>query len=263
MGTVFSFAVAVPGRGEGEGLDAGLHAGPDTGPARVHAAIDAAMRSMHTVDAAWSPYREDSLVGLLRRDQPAADPTGDLGLEDVLERCEVAWRVTGGAFDPWGLPGGFDPSGLVKGWAVERAVRVLEAAGLHDVAVGGGGDLVFRGHAPGRVGWMVGLRDPGDAGRVLARCAVGDAAVATSGIYERGRHVIDPRTGRTDGDLVAVTVVGPDLGYADAFATALLAEGRCDPGWLGSLPGYRALGVFADGRLGGDLFPSVELLAAP
>lgn len=252
MGTVFSFAVC-------------------GAPVEVaDEAIDDAMLLLRRLDAAWSPFRDDSLVSRLRRDETVTaeddDPDGTLGLEEVLARCELAVVLTHGAFDPWLLPGGFDPSGVVKGWAVDRAAEVLRCHGLRDVAVGGGGDVAVRGNALGDPvrGWRVGVRDPADAGRLVATTTLRDrGAIATSGVYERGRHVLDPRTGRTaPGDLVGLSVLGPSLAWADVIATAVLAEGRVDVPWLAGMPDYRVLAVDADGQLSGSALPQVELVGA-
>lgn len=75
-----------------------------------------------------------------------------------------------------------------------------------------------------------------------------DLAVATSGTYERGFHVVNPRTGSPAQDLVSVTVVGRDLADADAYATAAVAMGRAALAWLPTLRGYEAAVVFEDGR---------------
>lgn len=267
MGTVFSFAIRT-----------------DDVPRAVRAMEDA-MRLLRRLDAAWSPFRPDSLVGRLRRDEQISadtdDPDGELGLDAVLERCSAARWLTRGAFDPWSMPAGFDPSGAVKGWAVERGLQVLLAHGLDDVALGGGGDVAVRGRsaAASDTGWRIGVRDPRDASRLVGRVAIeGGGAVATSGIYERGRHVLDPRTGgggrpraasasasaaAGDGDdLVGLSVLGPDLGWADVIATGLLAEGMADADWLDLVPQYRVLAVDARGRLSGSALGCFEVPAA-
>jgi len=256
MGTVFSFAVVV-------GAD-----GADAGPDRARAAVGAAVRAVRRLERAWSPFRDGTLVGRTRRGETLRpdrdDPDGDLDLAGILGLCAVLRDRTRGAFDPWSLPGGFDPTGLVKGRAVERAVAELRRHGLRDVAVGGGGDVVVRGDAPGRRGWRVGVRDPRagtgsvavarpDGGLLATVSLAGPGAVATSGTSERGRHVLDPRTGRPARGLLQATVVGPDLAAADALATALLAAGDPAPPWLADLPGHRVVALTEDGLLVGDL----------
>ena len=75
--------------------------------------------------------------------------------------------------------------------------------------------------------------------------AVEDLAVATSGRYERGAHIVDPHTRRRPTGLLSVTVVGPDLATADAYATAAFAMGADGPAWLATVDGYDAMCVTA------------------
>ena len=119
--------------------------------------------------------------------------------------------------------GRLDPSGYVKGWAVERAAGYGRGRCLIDA----GGDVVLRGE------WRVGIRHPYERDRLAAAITLSDCAVATSGAYERGPHVLDPRTGRPASGLASVTVIDRDLGTADAYATAAFAAG--DPAWTGPL----------------------------
>ena len=77
---------------------------------------------------------------------------------------------------------------------------------------------------------------------------MGEGAVATSGTYERGHHVLNPFTGAPATELVSVTIAGPSLTDADAYATAALAMGAQAPGWLDRLSGYEALVIGPDGR---------------
>jgi FAD:protein FMN transferase len=102
--------------------------------------------------------------------------------------------------------------------------------------------------APGRP-WRVGIQHPGRRDRVAAVLSARDLAVATSGAYERGAHVVDPRTGRAPGGVLSVTVLGPDLGTADAYATAAFAMGVEGPAWTASLDDYEALTILVDGRV--------------
>ena len=137
-----------------------------------------------------------------------------------------------------------DPTGLVKGWAVERAAALLEAAGARRLLVDAGGDVVVRGGP-----WRVGIRHPRRRRRLAAVLALRDGAVATSGAYERGPHIVDPRTGRPATGALSVTVVGPDLGTADAYATAAFALGSRGPAWTAGLDGYDALTIVPGGRV--------------
>jgi FAD:protein FMN transferase len=146
--------------------------------------------------------------------------------------------------------GSLDPSGYVKGWSVEVASARLAAAGSTSHYINAGGDIRMRGQHPGGGPWRVGIRHPWEADKVSWVLAMTDGAVATSGTYERGDHVINPRTGKPARGLRSVTVVGPDLTLADAYATAALAMGEAGIGWLAKRAeeGYESAVVTDDQR---------------
>jgi thiamine biosynthesis lipoprotein len=173
------------------------------------------------VDATFSTYRADSQVSRINRGELAPHHAHE-AVQEVIADCRRLVAATGGYFDH--LAGGrFDPSGYVKGWAGERLSRVLSDRGAVDHCVDVGGDVRVRGHSAPGVPWRVGVRDV--AGRVVRIVTSDDVAVATSGTYERGDHILDPATGQPARSLASVTVVGADLGIADAYATALFAAG--------------------------------------
>jgi thiamine biosynthesis lipoprotein len=150
---------------------------------------------------------------------------GPRDVATVLERCAEARDISAGWFDPWALPGGIDPTGLVKGWATQRATDILRHAGLAAAMVNGAGDIACFGQPePGRP-WTVGIVDPHDTTRIAVSIPV-TAAVATSGVTERGEHIYDVQRRRYAARLMSVTVTGPDLAIADALATAAVARGQ-------------------------------------
>jgi thiamine biosynthesis lipoprotein len=209
------------------------------------AAIDEVARWLHTVDRAFSTYRADSWVSRLGRGEVrlADCPPDVIAVYAAADACR---RETGGAFDPgYRRDGTLDPTGLVKGWAAEQASGYLAAAGATDHCLNAAGDIRLRGHpAPGRP-WRVGIAHPRRPGSLVGTVTGTDIAVATSGTAERGRHVIDPRTGEPAEGLASVTVAGPDLTRADAYATAGLALGHDAPSLLDRLTaeGWRCLTV--------------------
>jgi thiamine biosynthesis lipoprotein len=209
--------------------------------------VEPAFAWLREVDATFSTYRPDSAVSRLDRGEISlADCAPEV--DEVLTRCLALERETRGFFSV--RPAGrLDPSGLVKGWAVDGAAARLAAAGAVDFCVNAGGDVVARGRpAPGRR-WRVGVRHPEDLDAVAAVLAVENLAVATSGEYERGAHILDPHTRRPPTGLLSVTVVGPDLATADAYATAAFAMGADGPGWTATLDGYDAMCITADRRV--------------
>ncbi len=194
------------------------------------AALDEAFAVMRAADARFSPFRADSELVRLDRGELADDELS-ADMREVLAIAARARADSGGVFDVRSPEGRLDTNGVVKGWAAQRAADVLVAAGLRDFCLNAGGDVVARGEPePGRP-WQVAVRDPGDPGAVIAVLAVRDAAVATSGTYERGAHVWDGRTGSRTMPLVAATVVAADLTVADVLATTVLAMGAEGPAW--------------------------------
>jgi thiamine biosynthesis lipoprotein len=224
--------------------------------------VEAAYDELRAVDVLFSPYREDSQVCRIDRGELAVRDAHPL-VAEVVELARTARALTGGSFDAW-RPGGdglahFDPTGLVKGWAVQRAAEHL-AAGLGcDVSVTAGGDIALR---PGQdpAPWRIGIEDPRDPARVLAVVPVVSGGVATSGTAHRGRHLVDPATGRATGDeLLSVTVVGPSLIWADVLATAAFVRGAAGLDLVESVVGYEGLVVDRDGyRTTGGLTPQTR-----
>jgi len=217
---------------------------PDPAGPAVEAAVEAAVAWLHAVDARFSVYRDDSEIRRLDRGELALDDCHP-DVRDVLRACDELHARSGGAFDARGHrpDGALDPSGYVKGWAVDEAAELLLAAGARAFSINAGGDVVVRGGpAPGEP-WRVGIRHPVIPDRVAAVLALRGGAVATSGLYERGGHIRDPRTGRVPEDLVSLTVVGPRLGIADAFATAAFAMGAAGPAWVARQPGFGVLAI--------------------
>lgn len=200
---------------------------------------------LHRVDAVFSTFRPESDISRIRRGALAVADAGPL-VAEVLGLCAEVERETDGFFSSrW--DGRLDPTGLVKGWAVERASAILRARGSANHAVGGGGDMQLAGEAAPGVPWRVGVSDPCDVTRLVAVVEGRDFAVATSGTAERGAHIVDPHTAAPAGAAAAVTVLGPSLTRADAYATAAVAMGARALGWLESVPGHEGLVIAADG----------------
>ena len=213
------------------------------------AALDHAFAHLHAADDAFSPYRAASDVRRLDAGT-LAPPDARPEVRAVLARCERLRRATGGWFDVRAT-GQLDPSGFVKGWAVDGAVAILRAAGARNLCVHAGGDVrVLGDRAPG-LPWRIGVQHPRERDRVAAvlHAPPDGLAVATSGAYERGAHIVDPRTGRPPSGVLSVTVAGPELGTADAYATAAFAMGTDGPGWTATLGPYAALTMLAPGRV--------------
>lgn len=211
----------------------------------ARAAWAAVMAELREADRMFSTYRPDSVISRLAR--------GEIGVADcppevaeVLELGERAARASGGAFAI--LRGGvLDPSGVVKGWAAERAAAHLRALPDTGFCLSAGGDLVCRTRDADATPWRIGIEDPHDARRILAVVPVRTGAVATSGTAHRGAHLVDARTGRPPSGVASVTVIADSLTWADIDATAAYAHGPQAASWLRSRPGRTGLVVMPDG----------------
>ena len=211
-----------------------------------------ALSVLHQADRVFSTYRADSPVSRLAR--------GEIGLADcpsevaeVLALSELARVESDGAFDVHLVdPDGravLDPSGVVKGWAVQRASQVFEALADTDYCLSAGGDMVCRVAHRDRPAWRIGIEDPNRPSRIVAVVPLRTGAVATSALTHRGAHIVDARTGEVPTGVASVTVVADDLTWADIDATAAFAHGEDALRWLGTRPDRRGLVVWADGTV--------------
>ena len=213
-------------------------------PLPTPSALDSAVAWLHHVDTTFSTYKLDSPISRLGR--------GELTLDDVtpevvqvLRRCIQLTSLTDGAFDAFAVPAAngtnLDPSGLVKGWAIEHAANLLEQQGAANFGINAGGDIAIRGDPEPGHPWRVGIRHPQRPDQqAIVLSLAGSHAIATSATYERGAHIIDPTTGMPTTELASVTVIGPDLGDADAFATVVFVMGPAGLDWIETQPGYEA-----------------------
>jgi thiamine biosynthesis lipoprotein len=223
----------------------GRHA--DTAHGR--AAWDAVVDQLRQVDRVFSTYRSDSAISRLGRGELEVDACPPEVVE-VLALGRAAEAQSGGAFSVT-LPtdGGprLDPSGVVKGWAAERASRFLVALDDTDFCLSAGGDVVCHTASAARAPWRIGIEHPHDPTSVIAVVPVRSGAVATSGTAHRGAHLVDPRTGRAPEGVASVTVVADSLAWADMDATAAYVHGADAARWLQTRPIRSALVVWADG----------------
>jgi thiamine biosynthesis lipoprotein len=224
-------------------------------------ALDAAFAWLHWVDAAFSTYRPDSAIARLNRGE-LAERDADPRVREVLDACRALRDRTDGAFDAEaaaqmaevrsrpgsgdGRPGAVEPAGYVKGWAANRAWELLEQAGARNALVDLGGDVIVRGRpAPGER-WRVGVQHPRERERVAAVLELADMAVATSGTYRRGQHIVDPAAGDAPAGVVSVTCVGRDMAITDALATAGFAMGPAGAMWLAVQRDVEAMVILDD-----------------
>jgi thiamine biosynthesis lipoprotein len=214
---------------------------------------------LRQVDETFSTYKPESEMSRLNRGELRLDEA-DPEIRTVLQRCEQLRFQTAGYFDARAAfwqgaahdriqdpsPAAMDPSGLVKGWAVDRAGELLDAAGARNYCINAGGDIRTRGAALPDTSWRIGILHPLQHDKVAAVVEANDLGIATSGTYARGEHIVDPYNPTPPQTVLSVTIVGPDLGTADAYATAAFAMGEEGPEWTTGLAGYEAMTILAN-----------------
>jgi len=183
------------------------------------------------IDEVFSTYQENSIISRLRRGEIEIEQCQPEVIE-VWNLCAFVKELTQGAFDPWSVSGGFDPSGLVKGWAADHCAEILVAAGANHVQVNAAGDLALRGGFMTDQPWSIGVVNPDNRLEILQTFKIIDGAIATSGTYERGAHISDPHTGMIAIGAKSATVIGPNGAITDALATALMVSGRDGAVWF-------------------------------
>lgn len=212
--------------------------------------IDDAVAWLHEVDRRFSPYRADSEVSRIADgtlDEDAAHPD----VRAILALADSVAEDAAGAFDAraWREDGRIDPSGLVKGWSVEGAAMRVSSSGASVFSISVGGDVLVRGGGTLGDRWRIGIRHPDRVDRVAKVLHVAEGAVATSAAYERGAHIRDPRSGTAPVGVRSMTVAGPSLTLADAYATAAYVLGLDGLDWVAGHDGYAALAISWDDRV--------------
>lgn len=263
MGSVASLAVAggpfelAPSAQRSEPCD----------PAEWPATVAAVRAWFAEVERVLSPYRAGSDLIRWRSGETDLADCSPL-LAEVIAGVAPLPEATAGGFHPYDRHGRYDPTGYVKGWAIERGVTILAEHGVHDACLSIGGDLRTIGRADPDRPWRLAIADPADRGRPAAIVVAADHgfALATSGESERGEHIwsmpgptarLAPTPGRTGtptrAGLASISVIGPELSLADAYATAIWALARQRPvpeawEWLEPTE-YEALAVLSNGQL--------------
>ena len=226
MGTVFSFDVRAPGVRAGD--------------------LAEVIGWLHRMDDMFSTYRPASWISRLGRGEIDVDDC-PAEVREVLAVCERMRADSDGFFDHY-AGGVLDPSGYVKGWAIETASSRLEQYGSTNHCVNGGGDVQCVGRPTADREWRVGITNPLQPDTTVATVSGERLAVATSGTAERGLHIVDPVRGVPADVWASVTVVGTHLAEVDAWATAAAAAGGGAPEWL-EARGLSAVLVAADGQV--------------
>ncbi|HET7764800.1 MAG TPA: FAD:protein FMN transferase [Burkholderiales bacterium] len=271
-------------------------------PALGEAALDAAMREMHRIDRAMSPFKPDSELSRLNRDAGKGPVPASREMFELIERSIEFSELSGGAFDitfasvgslfdyrngikpaadelAAALPAvdyryirldhrertirfahekvKIDLGGIAKGHAVDNCIALLKSRGVAQALVMAGGDSRVLGDKRGRP-WVIGVQDPRRKNALVARIPLVDAAISTSGDYERYfeadgvryHHILDPKTGASATGARSVTIIGPDATTTEGISKSAFVKGPEDGiRFVEALPGIDAVIVDGEGRM--------------
>ncbi len=191
------------------------------------------------VDREFSPFKTLSEVSKINRGVIEAREYS-AEVNEILDLAEETKRLTKGYFNVW-HKGKFDPSGIVKGWAIKKAAEILLKEKYQDFYVEAGGDIQTKGckiqdtRYKNRK-WKVGIRSPFKFTEIVKVVGLSGEGIATSGTYLRGQHVYDPFTNMPIEDIVSLSVIGPNVYEADRFATAAFAMGKKGINFIEEMP---------------------------
>jgi thiamine biosynthesis lipoprotein len=208
--------------------------------------IDDCFAFLEWVDDTFSTYKEDSEISRINQKRLSLSQASQT-MQTIFKLAEETRLDTNGYFDIF-RNGKYDPSGLVKGWAIYNTAALLAQRGFLNYYVDAGGDIQTAGHNAEGQPWRVGIRNPFNMRQIVKVLSIRDGAVATSGTYVRGQHIYNPKSaGELETNVLSLTVVGPNIYDADRFATAAFAMGEEGVFFIERLDGFEAYQINRDG----------------
>ena len=208
--------------------------------------IDQAFAYFDYVDHTFSTYKPQSEISCINRGELKLEDAGD-DMQTIFRLAEQTKQATHGFFD---IHHGdsVDPSGIVKGWAIEQVSQLLQRLEWKNFTVEAGGDIAVVGHFSGTTPWKVGVRHPFEIEKIVKVLSISNLGVATSGTYLRGHHIYNPRNGDVVvADIASLTVIGPNIYEADRFATAAFAMGSQGIQFIENLAGFEGYMIDSHG----------------
>lgn len=198
------------------------------------------------IDNSYSNYKPNSEVSMFTRGGITRTKLSR-ELKAIINACSQAEKATSGYFSAW-AGGSFDANGYIKGWAISRAGELIEKLGYKTYCIGAGGDILARGNKT----WKIAIQDPFEKQKIVKIVNLKNQSIATSGNYEKGFHIVNPKTKKTVNYWASTSVVGPDIIKADILATACFAMGKKARRFMEGVAGYSLVTVSKAGKVLGD-----------
>ena len=209
--------------------------------------IDEIFDYFRSIDERYSTYKPTSEISRINRGLHPKERWSS-EMRDIMRRCDLTSQQTHGYFDIRQPDGTLDPSGLVKGWAIQKAADLLRTKGVRNFSIDAGGDIQVSGDGPSGREWRIGIRNPFDRTHYIKVVGLRDQGIATSGTAIRGQHIYDPHNPHHElTDVVSLTVIGPTIYDADRFATAAFAMGKKGISFIHNLEGFEGYMIDKDG----------------
>lgn len=198
------------------------------------------------VDSRFSTYKKDSEISRFNRHEIAKKDVS-LEMQEVLRLSDKTKKETDGYFNIRKADGTLDPSGLVKGWAIYQATKIIEQRGFHNFYIDAGGDIQTKGLTQLGKKWRVGIKNPFHPTEIVKIVLLSGQGIATSGTYIRGQHVYNPHKNGVLEEIVSISVIGPNVYDADRFATAAFAMQEKGITFIQSLLGFEGYMIDKNG----------------
>ncbi len=211
----------------------------------THADYDAVFEYFVAIDERFSTYKEQSEISKINRGEISESEYSD-EMKEVFALAKETEKATHGYFNIHTPSGSIDPSGLVKGWAIQNAAELLRARGMSNFYLDIGGDIQTSGVDSEGKEWSIGIRNPlnmSDRNEIVKVVYPHGKGVATSGSYVRGAHIYNPLAAEVPAEYVSLTVIGPNVFEADRYATPAFAMGKEGMHFLEELPGFEAYAI--------------------
>ena len=209
--------------------------------------FDQAFDYLRFVDAKFSTYKSDSEISKINRGE-IPENMWSAEMREVFDLSDKTRSETNNFFNIKTPDGKYDPSGLVKGWAIHKAADILRSRGVKNFMVDIGSDIEVAGHNSGGELWSIGIRNPFQVDQVVKILKLSDRGIATSGKYAKGEHIYNPNNFSDSlTEIASVTVIARDVYEADRFATAVFAMGRDGINFLEDRDGLEGYIIDKDG----------------
>ncbi|MEI6191262.1 MAG: FAD:protein FMN transferase [bacterium] len=199
------------------------------------------------VEEKFSTFKKDSEISRINAGLIAPVDYSE-EVKEILKLAEQTRKETNGYFNIVNSSGKLAPLGLVKGWAIYNASKILINKGVKNFYINAGGDIQAIGKNKDGEYFRAGIRNPFKHNEIVKVVELKNVGMATSGIYIRGQHIYNPhKHDQVIDDVVSLTIIGPNVYEADRFATAAFAMGKDGIKFIEKLEGFEGYSIDKNG----------------